>query len=375
MAAVFENTTAYSVEVRVKFNSFTQWGNVFAKRITESDRDIVLQSFATDGSIGVAVEMGYGISTTLLTPGVWYHIAVVYDGSASTDSARLKLYIDGVQDPLNFAFGSVPSVSPVSPGSRFVIGAEYNTPAPVNNTSFLIVPFDGAVDELRVWNVARTEAAIVADMNNELTLPQANLAAYYQFNQGLACGPNAGLTNLPDLTGNYNGTLWNFSLTGTLSNYTTVVDTSVTVNGSTLSSNASPASYQWFNCGSQSVIPGQTLNSFTASSNGNYSVIVTQDFCVDTSGCYPVTLSGIQEQSQAGEWFYPNPATGDQIRFAGWDEAVTVSVMNMLGEQLDMFRLEQDDSYNISKLSPGVYLIAFYDKAGNKIGVKRLVRN
>ncbi|HCN29338.1 MAG TPA: hypothetical protein DIT64_11420, partial [Verrucomicrobiales bacterium] len=44
--------------------------------------------------------------------------------------------------------------------------------------------FRGLIDEVRVWNVARSAAEIAANLDNELNGNEAGLAAYYKFNEG-----------------------------------------------------------------------------------------------------------------------------------------------------------------------------------------------
>lgn len=68
------------------------------------------------------------------------------------------------------------------------------------------------------------------------------------------------------------------------------LDTSVTVNSGTLSSNASNVSYQWLDCNNgNSPIPGANSSSYTPSATGNYAVIVS-DQCADTSACRKVCV-------------------------------------------------------------------------------------
>lgn len=42
--------------------------------------------------------------------------------------------------------------------------------------------FEGEIDEMRVWNVARTEAQIKATMSSSLTGSEPGLVAYWRFN-------------------------------------------------------------------------------------------------------------------------------------------------------------------------------------------------
>jgi HYDIN/CFA65/VesB family protein len=84
----------------------------------------------------------------------------------------------------------------------------------------LVYNLRGQLDEVRVWTRVLCQDEIQATMNCELTGSQSQLAAYYNFNQGLDSVNNAGVTTLPDLAGgDNNGTLTNFALNGTTSNW------------------------------------------------------------------------------------------------------------------------------------------------------------
>ncbi|MBK9448198.1 MAG: T9SS type A sorting domain-containing protein [Bacteroidetes bacterium] len=90
-----------------------------------------------------------------------------------------------------------------------------------------------------------------------------------------------------------------------------LVDTSVTVNGNTLTANLNSPSYQWLACDNGfGVIPGQTGQSFTVGSDGNYAVIVSDGICSDTSGCHFVLAVGVTNGMDAILEVYPNPSSG-----------------------------------------------------------------
>lgn len=69
----------------------------------------------------------------------------------------------------------------------------------------------------------------------------------------------------------------------------------VTQNMNTFTADAVGATYQWWNCSTNQVIPGETGQSFTANSPGSYAVIVTKNGCSDTSDCLVATFSGIRD--------------------------------------------------------------------------------
>lgn len=90
----------------------------------------------------------------------------------------------------------------------------------------------------------------------------------------------------------------------------TNVNLNVTQSGATLTSAAtSPSTYQWINCATNTPINGATSQSYTATANGSYAVIVTLGSCSDTSACRPVTGIGINEANSTNSLsVYPNPA-------------------------------------------------------------------
>ncbi|MCO6491481.1 MAG: thrombospondin type 3 repeat-containing protein [Phaeodactylibacter sp.] len=140
--------------------------------------------------------------------GVWTHYAATYDGQIST------LYKNGdIVDQRSSSPGSIPDLSwPVYIGGR----------------SGAADPWPGAIDEVRIWDHALPQCEIIANMNCELTGNESGLIAYYNFNQGVAGGNNAGFVTLADLSPNgLNGTLQNMSLSGTNSNW---IASEVTIN-------------------------------------------------------------------------------------------------------------------------------------------------
>lgn len=93
-----------------------------------------------------------------------YHVAMVYDGST------LKFYRNG------FLMSSVPASGSLFQNNFQTRIGLYD--ALVNNTQFV-----GYIDEVRIWNVARTQSELQNFMNASLPNPttQTGLLAYYTF--------------------------------------------------------------------------------------------------------------------------------------------------------------------------------------------------
>ena len=76
------------------------------------------------------------------------------------------------------------------------------------------------MDEVRLWDVARTQAQIQSTMFSEIPANTPGLVAYYRFNQGTVGADNTGPTTLTDAaTPAHNGLLRNFALSGATSNW------------------------------------------------------------------------------------------------------------------------------------------------------------
>ncbi len=90
------------------------------------------------------------------------------------------------------------------------------------------------------------------------------------------------------------------------------VDTGVSLSGFTIMANASSGyTYQWVDCDNGfAPISGETSQSFTATSNGNYAVVLNNGVCTDTSACTLIAGIGIDENAAASIKLYPNPTTG-----------------------------------------------------------------
>ena len=114
------------------------------------------------------------ISNTVLEQEKWYHIAATYDGS------NARIYINGTLDNTTACTGTILT--------------DTNLPFWIGRNGG--VYFNGKIDEVRLWNVARTDAEIKANMYKEIGI-HANLKAYYKMSDGSG-------TSITDNSGNNN---------------------------------------------------------------------------------------------------------------------------------------------------------------------------
>lgn len=135
-------------------------------------------------------------------------------------------------------------------------------------------------------------------------------------------------------------------------------------------------SYQWVDCANNyAPINGATSLNFLPPSNGQYAVILTNQNCTDTSGCYDYNRFSIVEQHFTPDaWlvFYPNPSDGIVHFETANVKVVELVVFDLSGREV-MRESITSETVNLSELQRGVYL-AHWIGAEGEIQVSRLVR-
>ncbi len=153
------------------------------------------------------------------------------------------------------------------------------------------------------------------------------------------------------------------------------VNANATQNGATLTASATGATYQWIDCSNNSAISGATAQSYTATANGSYAVVVTQNSCTDTSACMNVTGIGIAENGFGSQLrVYPNPSKGDFFIDLGTTYSdITVVITDIAGRTVLAQAVNSGNIVPVALNEPaGVYIITV--TAENKTAVIKLVK-
>lgn len=328
-----------------------------------------LVSFQGNGTIlsfGLNTTTGYSeldvpITASQWTDGNWHHVAVVYDGVIK------RVYKDGVQIGFENKTGNIISNA-----------------ASVNYIGFspesVVEAFHGNMDEVRYWNRALCLGEILNNKDCQLNpTGQANLYAYYQFNQGEAGLSNTGVTALTDVSGNSrNGTLTNFGLTtGTTSNWVTPGGVSSTVTCSAFVLPAAPTAttpqgfpntativnlttttgvnIQWYAAASG----GTALATATALVNGTtYHVSQTVNGCESarTAVVAQTNLTVADNQFSSKLSVYPNPSNG--VFNIEIEDNGSIQVYDLVGKQIMNKNIQSGNStINLSSFSQGIYFL------------------
>ena len=123
---------------------------------------------------------GTYLSTDAIESEKWHHVALVLDGTDTLQSNALKAYLDGN------SFGSGNGLRLVEHLNPIGIGAA-NGKTRFEDETFEGGEghfFDGLIDEVRIWNIARPQEHIRATMNEKLQGNEPDLVAYFSFNDG-----------------------------------------------------------------------------------------------------------------------------------------------------------------------------------------------
>lgn len=143
----------------------------------------------------------------------------------------------------------------------------------------------------------------------------------------------------------------------------------VTQNGATLTAQENGAGYQWLTCNPWQLIPGATMQNYTALLNGQYAVIVSKNGCVDTSTCYSVTdvsFSNTAFSSQVK--IFPNPTQG--FIHLEWPEGLSIESFELVdfsGRSCLKGAINQATQLklNLRELPGGLYWIRLQTQTGN----------
>ena len=342
-----------------------------------------------------------GINFDILSQGLqlntWQQYALTYDGSF------LRLFRNGLITDSVSASGVISSTA-----TSFYLGNLV-----FSGTNFLL---DGQMDEVALWNRALTPQEVLCIYKNKVNTTSTGLQLYYDMNTGIAGGNNSGILTIPDISNHINGVLQNFSMTGTSSNFVNGVDhatvitdtlcsgqtysfngqtltqagvytatlvsslncdsivrltlisndTTVNQNQAVLTAVQTGGVYQWVDCNnSYNPIPGATNQTYTATANGSYAVIITANGCSDTSACHTVVTVGIHEYSVSNWNTYPNPTVNDFTIVT--NEIINnaeIIISDISGKQIS--RMTKDIKYqyavDVSTLPCGSYIITLKTK-------------
>jgi hypothetical protein len=162
-------------------------------------------------------------------------------------------------------------------------------------------------------------------------------------------------------SGVYNDTIPNVSGCDSVMTITvnvTSLDLNTTTTDFTITANQASGNYQWINCSDNSLIAGETNQSFTADANGDYAVILADGPCSDTSACATIAGVGIDEDGSLGVSIYPNPSQGE-FYISTVITNMSISVFSIDGKMIinHLILTESNQLVNLRDIEKGIYFV------------------
>ena len=266
---------------------------------------------ALTGTVYASYKLSYGDingsydtapkSDVSYTFNTWQHVAVTVYTKGS--QIICNFYINGVNVGADKISPNSTSISNGGANSALYIGAQ---------GSALGNHFNGNMEELRIWNYCRSETEIQTFMNRELVGNENGLVLYYNFNTSVLSGNNTQMSTINDLS-NYgnNGTLTNFTLTGSSSNYldtTNKIKPYSIVNGNLLG-------------------PGLNLSNVNLSNLDLSNLSLIKPSLNITKNIFDTFLATSQTQTELNEWQYlAINSTRTSTNFLTWRASSVFSV-------------------------------------------------
>jgi len=138
---------------------------------------------------------------------------------------------------------------------------------------------------------------------------------------------------------------------------TDLPDATTTVADNIITASLSGAAYSWLDCdNSNSVIMGESGQSFAPTSNGNYAVEVLLNDCSDISECTTISTIGIEENTLVSIILYPNPVT-ESIHIESSIRLIdeVFQIIDAVGKVVKTDSLNDSQLINVNSLTPGIY--------------------
>ena len=161
-----------TIEAWIKPESFGDLDGIVSKYHETGEPSYTLRLSGTEGKVEVQINNGGAptvdlVSDTEVGLNEWTHVAAVYDGN----SGWLRLYINGELDKEEDVGIGELAVNE----NEVTIGVDY-----LDSPRY----FEGSIDRVRIWNVARTVAQIADHMNSRLLGTEPGLMGYWPMDEG-----------------------------------------------------------------------------------------------------------------------------------------------------------------------------------------------
>jgi hypothetical protein len=166
-------TSGLTLEGWVNFTTGATDGQVVGKPVGTTYFDSYTLWYQA-GALRATAGSSTAQTTILVYPwtpaaGTWYHVAYTYDSATGAQ----RLYLNGAQVLANTSTANILGYD----DHPVLIGAD-------RDSGQLAYLWSGTLDEIQIWNTARSQADIQATMNKPLTGTETGLVGYWRFDEG-----------------------------------------------------------------------------------------------------------------------------------------------------------------------------------------------
>jgi len=269
-----------------------------------------------------------------LTINTWAHVAASFDGDSS------RLFVNGIQVASQYFRGTM------KPNTSYPMRIGRLSDAVQTDTR----SFNGQIDEVRIWNIAKPQSEILAGYNRHISPTSNGLVGYWNFN--IASG-----TTVPDQTSSGNtGTFNTITLSTNVPFYWSTTLPVITANGLNLSS-TSAFTYQW-NYNGQPIANATTQN-YTVAQNGTYTVSITDSIgCPAISNPVIINTVGIQDLDNSQQIKLYNGDGFIRIDANNGVDLKNICLYNCGGAMMEELKNPTNSNViNTDRIIPGVYLV------------------
>jgi len=164
-------TVELTVEGWYKKNSKTEH-TLLSYAVSSDDNEFTFWYGST-----IQIEIRYNSGDGFVDTGVefldekWHHLAATWQ----SNNGLIKVYLDGSE----IYSGNIAQGKSLISGGSLIFGQEQDNVGGGFDPS---QTFQGSIDDVRIWNKARTQTEIQADFNRELTGNETGLVGYWNFN-------------------------------------------------------------------------------------------------------------------------------------------------------------------------------------------------
>jgi len=264
--------------------------------------------------------------------------------------------------------GTISWFSSPSGGTSLGSGTSFTTPSISSNTDFYAEVTDNGCTSPRT--------SVLAEILSQYNSNESDIVCFgdnYTYPDGTTA---SNITSTVNHTSNLTSQGGCDSIIVTTINVQTI-DTTIITSGFSFVVNQTGAQYQWIACKDNSNIAGETFQSFTPSTNGDYAVTVTLNGCSETTSCHHLTGLSIKENTATtlDLNLYPNPSSGNAVlKLSEVTDYIQVSILSVNGQLILENNYQQTDKINfdLSEMSDGIYF--FKIQANQTVEVIKFVK-